>query len=150
MRRPQQGEETVIPPWIEYMDHTADAGIVVRAGTLPELYSRAAWGMCSLLTDMSTVRPETRTTVSVEATDREALMVRWLSELNFRHITQRTVFGVFDVRRVDETRLEAEVGGESIRPDRHIIFTEIKAVTYHLLEVAPESQGWRARVVFDL
>jgi SHS2 domain-containing protein len=30
--------------WLEEFDHTADAGIIVHAGDLPELFARTAWG----------------------------------------------------------------------------------------------------------
>jgi hypothetical protein len=33
------------PNWLEELDQTADAGIIVRAGDLPKLFVRAAWGM---------------------------------------------------------------------------------------------------------
>jgi len=33
---------------------------------------------------------------------------------------------------------------------RHTLKTEIKAVTYHGLEVKKTGQGWEAQVIFDI
>ena len=56
-----------IPEWLDFVDHTADAGIVVQAADLKELFARAAWGMFSLITDMDAVRRAEMTRVSMPA-----------------------------------------------------------------------------------
>jgi SHS2 domain-containing protein len=33
--------------WLKFVDHTADAGIVVEGPDLARLFERAAWGMFS-------------------------------------------------------------------------------------------------------
>lgn len=161
------------PPWLTPLDHTADTGIIVTAPDLPTLFSRAAWGMFSVITDLVAVSPAAAETVAVGADDRPGLLVRWLSELNFRHITTHRLYARFEVRelgRCDSAangnapargawaeapgggpwRLRAEVFGEPIVPGRHTVFTEIKAVTFHGLELAEVDGGWRAQIIFDL
>ena len=81
------------PEWLEQIDHTADVGIMVRAGNLEALFARAAWGMFSVITDMGDVREVERREISLEAEDQEALLLRWLSELNYLHITRHEVYG---------------------------------------------------------
>ena len=88
---------TDVPEWIEPFDHTADIGIAVRAPDLKTLFERAAWAMFSFVTDLEAVRPLQRTALSVQAPDREALLVKWLSELNFHHTTNGKVFSRFDI-----------------------------------------------------
>jgi SHS2 domain-containing protein len=138
------------PDWLEPLDHTADTGIVVWGQTLPELFARAAWGMFSIITEPDQVAEMMEESVCVEAPDREALMIQWLSELNFRHVTRNLVFSRFEVWAWDPKKLAARVGGELIDPSRHTIYTEIKAVTFHGLEIQPDREGWRAQIIFDL
>lgn len=138
------------PGWLKRLDHTADEGIAVRAGDLRALFERLAWGMFSILTDLERVEPREPTRVSVEAPDREALAVRWLSELNYLHAMRRVLFRRFDVRAASERRVEAEVWGEPIDPARHVVHTEIKAVTFHGLVVQCEGGIWTAQVLFDV
>lgn len=138
------------PPWLEPIDHTADVGVVIRAADLPQLFERAAWGMFAVITDPGSVRPEVAVPIAVTASDRAGLLVRWLSELNFRHVTQHLVFGQFTVERLTDAALTATVRGERIDPGRHVIYTEIKAVTFHGLELERVDEGWRAQIIFDL
>lgn len=148
--QPESDETPQIPPWLQSVDHTADTGIVVRADTLPELFARAAWGMFSIITDPGKVTAGSSEIVRVEATDEGALLVGWLSELNYRHVMEHVVYSRFEVLELEPHRMVARVGGEPIDPVRHIIYTEIKAVTFHGLEIKPENGGWRAQIIFDL
>jgi len=145
----EHGERTA-PHWLEFLDHTADAGILVQAPNLKELFARAAWGMFSLVTDMDTIRLAERSRIRIEANDRPALMVKWLSDLNYRHVTEHRLFGKFAIVEIGEEWLLAEVHGERIDPTRHTIFTEIKAVTFHDLRLERDDQGWKTQIIFDL
>lgn len=138
------------PAWLQYLDHTADAGIIVQAATLEELFARAAWAMFSVLTDVAGVQPRFATRVSVEAPDRQALLVRWLAELNFLHATRHELYCRFDILSLSDTQLAAEAHGERVDLDRHSVYTEIKAVTFHGLQIEPAGTGWKAQVIFDL
>jgi len=138
------------PEWLESIDHTADVGICVRAPTLEKLFARAAWGMFSVITDMDAVHAAQITRVAVEANDRDDLLVRWLSELNYRHVTTHRLFSTFNIHFLGDQRLEAEVGSEPIEKNRHTIHTEIKAVTFHGLRLTHDDGGWKARIIFDV
>lgn len=136
--------------WLQSLDHTADRGIIVQAPDLKTLFARAAWGMFSIITDLNAVKLVHTETIVVTAPDREALLVRWLSELNFQHVTRHQLFSQFQVRELSEERLVADVGGEAIAPGRHTIHTEIKAVTYHGLRLEQTEAGWRVEIIFDV
>lgn len=138
------------PPWFEEIDHTGDVGIIVRAPELKELFVRAARGMFSVLTDLDGVEARESRQIRLEADDREALMVAWLSELNFVHCTKYVLFSAFTIDHLDDYLLEATVGGEPIDPERHTVYTEIKAVTYHQLELQETEQGWVLQIIFDM
>ena len=139
------------PDWLELLDHTADEGIAVRAGTREALFARLGWGMFFLITDMGRVEPRDKVLVSVEAPDVEALVVRWLSELNFLHTTRHWLFSRFDVRPMgDDRSMTAEAFGEPIDLRRHAVHTEIKAITFHGLQVRSDASGWHGRVLFDV
>jgi SHS2 domain-containing protein len=151
MTREQANQnETTIPVWLHAVDHTADKGIIVQAADLKELYARAAWGMFSIITDMKKVKPAHTERIVVTASDREALLVRWLSELNYQHVTRHLLFSRFHILELGDLQLVAEAGGEAIAPERHTIHTEIKAVTFHGLRLEPAETGWRAEIIFDL
>jgi SHS2 domain-containing protein len=131
-------------------DHTGDLGIDVEGESLAAVFEEAASGMFGLLTDLSTVDDVNEYHVSANGADVVELLLNWLSELNFMHLTERVLFCSFNVKILDDVRLEASVGGESIDPVRHKIHTEIKAVTYHEMVVEERKDRWYARVIFDI
>jgi SHS2 domain-containing protein len=135
---------------VAQFDHTGDLGIEVTAGTLARLFELAAQGMFGLLTDVATIRDSKSVHIQVEASDRAALMVRWLSELNFVHLTEGLLFARFDLESIDDYHLDAVAWGEPFDPGRHPMHTEIKAVTFHDLLVEERNGGWHARIIFDI
>lgn len=142
------------PDWLQEIDHTGDIGIRVTAASLHELFERAALGTFHVLTDLSVVRAEEETAITVEGRDREALMVRWLSELNYRHTVDHHLFCDFAVEAIEETEdgltLSSVARGEPLDPERHTVYTEIKAVTFHGMAIQETEDGWRVQVIFDM
>lgn len=130
----------------EVLDHTADIGIRAYGGTLPEIFSSAAAGMFSLITE-SEVSGTGELAIELEADDVEQLLVDWLSELLFAFDSKGLLFSGFEVD-IEGRALHARVRGESYDPERHRLEREIKAVTYHMLEVNLE-KGY-AQVIFDI
>ncbi|MBI4220528.1 MAG: archease [Chloroflexi bacterium] len=134
----------------QYLEHTADTGIIANGRSLAEVFESAAEGLASLLCEPDTVKETEDRTISVSAPDVEALMVEWLSEINYRFEVDRFAFRRFKVNRITETKLKATGRGEPIDPSRHYFGEQVKAVTYHQLEVKPGPGGWSARVILDI
>ena len=137
------------PPF-EILEHTADAGIVAHGATPGELFANAAAGMFSLMADLGGVRQTEEREIRLEARDREALLVRWLTELLYYLDAEEMLFSRFEVEEATDRRLRARAFGERIDPRRHRLHFGVKAVTRHMLEVAPEDGGYRAQVLFDI
>lgn len=138
-----------MPKYI-FIDHTADIGIDVFGTTLYELFSNAAFAMFDIITDISRVEGKNEYKVKVCGIDREQLLVNWLSELLYLHEVKNLLFKDFTVTGIHETQLNASLRGEAFIEKKHVIKTEIKAVTYHNLSIIKENRQWRARVIFDL
>ncbi|MBI4396088.1 MAG: archease [Elusimicrobia bacterium] len=135
----------------ELFDHTADVGLIARGADLPSLFRHAAQGLTSLLVDPATVLPGgIRERVRVQAPDKEGLLVNWLNEVLFLFNVQQMVFSRFDVRSFSETGLEAEGEGELLDPGRHSVLREVKAATFHDLQIRRTEQGWEAKIVLDV
>ena len=63
------------------ISHTGDLGMTVRGKDRIDLFEQAAWAFFDLMVDVRRIEPEKPLEVSVEAPDREALLVAWLGEL---------------------------------------------------------------------
>ena len=138
------------PPPFEILEHTADAGIVAHGANLPELFANAATGMFALMMEFDSVHEREERLIQVEARDRETLLVHWLTELLYYLDAQQMLHCRFEIEKMTETGLRARVFGETIDRERHQLHFGVKAVTRHLLEIAPENTGYRATVLFDI
>ena len=134
----------------EILDHTADIGIVVHGENLRALFENAGKAFFHLITDLRKVRRRVERRVNIGGESLDRLMVDWLSELLYLHDVENLLFKGFEVDSVGQEGLKATVKGESFREDVHVIKTEVKAVTYHQIEVRRENGGWRAQVILDL
>jgi SHS2 domain-containing protein len=134
----------------EFIDHTADLGFIVRAGSRKELYEKTARAVFDIIVDLPTVRQDVIQPVEVSGDDREQLMVNWLNELLFLYETRGMLFRSFDIKEINDNHLKAECSGESYRAGVHRIKKEIKAATYHQILVSEDRDGWTLRIIFDI
>jgi len=100
--------------------------------------------------DAREARADRMLPVSLKAEDREALLVTWLNELLYLHEVEKFVAVRFMVTDLSDNRLEAEVWGETLNPNRHVIISHVKAVTYHQLRMRATENGWEAQMVVDV
>jgi SHS2 domain-containing protein len=137
------------PPF-EAFDHTADVGIVARGATLSEAFANAAKAMFSLMVDIDRVEAREERRVEVEADDREGLLVAWLAELLYISEVDNLVFSRFEIDEIGDSRIVARASGEPLDLERHDPRLMIKAVTRHMLQVAPQNGAWQVRAILDI
>jgi SHS2 domain-containing protein len=132
------------------IDHTADLGVEVYGADVNLLFVNAAQAMFDQMVENSGTDITRRISLSIEGRDRPDLMVNWLRELLFLFNGQNLLLEKVQIVKLTPTRLTAELGLGPFDAARHVFKNEIKAVTYHQVEVVPVENGWRARVIFDL
>ena len=136
--------------YCETFDHTADVGLAARADSPTELLEALAGCMCDLVCPRKNVSPDNKRTIAVEAPDFEALTVDFLEAVLATIQVDRFAVASIKVTSVTQTSAATELIGSELDPQRHEILTEIKAVTYHELEVVERDGQWSARVILDL
>ena len=140
----------------EHLDHTADMAVRLHARDEPDLFREATRALLSILLDGAESAPvadRESIAVRLEAEDPEALLIDYLNELIFLFDTRRFLPSRLDVsalRLEKPALLEGTVVGETYDPARHRAKTEIKAATFHGLEIRRTGGGLEADVVFDL
>ena len=134
----------------ELIDHTADVGVKAYGKTISEAFENAAKGMFDIITDKSEIENVGQYNIELEAPDLEQLLVDWLSDLLFLNSAKNLVFGFFKVE-LDEknSKLSAKIFGEKFNISKHKAGAEIKAVTYHMLEVK-KKRPFHVQVLFDI
>ena len=134
----------------ELIEHTADVGIKAYGKNISEAFENAAKGMFDIITDNSEIESTGEYEIHLEAQDLEQLLVDWLSELLFLNSAKNLVFSFFKVELDEKNNsLSAHVFGEKYSLSKHKIGAEIKAVTYHILEVR-NKRPYHVQVLFDI
>ena len=138
----------------EAIEHTADAGLRVWGPTPEDLFTQAALGMILFLYDPQHVRTTEVRNVDLEAADLEEALVAWLQELLYLYEVQRFVPVEIEVRTAGADGVHAVVRGEPFDHRRHEVCMEIKAATYHGLDIRPTRaengmDHWECTIIFD-
>ncbi len=131
----------------EFIDHTADIGVRAYGKNLSEAFENVAIGMFDVISDTAKIDKIGEYVIELEADNIEQLLVDWLSELLYIQETQNVLLSGFNIE-LDKNKLRARVYGEELDKRKHPIKNEIKAVTYHILEVN-EKKGY-VQVLFDI
>jgi len=134
----------------EFFEMTADEGLRAWGGNMGEAFVNAARGMFHLIVDARDLRPLYSRRIQAEAKDREALLVAWLSELLYLYEVEGFLPVEYVIIDLNEQRLEANLRGDILDPDRHSLKGLVKAATYHLLEVKEVKGRWQVQVVLDV
>lgn len=119
----------------EYFDATADIGFKAYGKTLNEAFENAGIAMFNIITDTSDVCPKTEISFELTSEDNVSLLYDYLEELLFHHEIDFMLFSEFHVEIDENLHLKATMKGEKIDWDKHERKTEIKAITFHRMDV---------------
>jgi len=131
------------------LEHTADWALMVWAPDAAALLESAARGMYALSGARLQDGPRLRRSLSLRASDLEALLVAFLEELLYLGEMEGAAFDRFDLRvdaAEDGVRLQALLEGAPLAGRKK----EIKAVTWHNLNVRRTPRGLETTLVFDV
>jgi protein archease len=137
-------------PGFDLLDHPADLGIEARGETMAQAFEQAATGLMSVILDLSSVEARVSREVSLEASDLEQLLVKWLSEVLYLYDGEKFVCRELSVFELRHDSLRATALGEAFVPEKHVTRLDVKAVTYHQLVVEETNTGCRVRVFLDI
>jgi SHS2 domain-containing protein len=132
------------------INHTADLGIHVFGTDPVELFANAAFATFDMLTEIDSLKSLKTTNLKVTGDDWSDLMVNWLRELLYLWNGKELLVKKAQILALSENELSANVELDPFDPERHEIKIEIKAVTYHQIQVSSSPQGWEAKIIFDV
>ena len=127
------------------IEHTADWELHIWAPDLTSLLEQAARGMYALSHTRLAAGPRITRQFEIPFTDRESLLVDFLSELLFFGEDEEIAFDEYQLD-FNGISLQVRAGGAPIEDQSR----EIKAVTYHQMEVRKTERGLEVNIVFDV
>lgn len=133
----------------ELIDHTADIGIKIKSRDLAGLFKKAGQAMFDIMAEKKARgRNKEKLLIEEKADNLEELLVSWLNELLSLSAVRELIFTRFEIHKLDKNNLRAEVIGSDMK--NYKVRTEIKAATYHELEIKKRGLWWQAQVIFDV
>lgn len=130
-----------------WVDHTSEVQLQVEAESLAGLAVEAGGALATLLLRGRPPEPQgPARRLEVDSADREALLVDWLNEVLFVAEVDLWVPVEFEILEISPTRLVAEARGVPVENPP----SNVKAATFHGLEVAGQEGGLHAEVIFDV
>jgi SHS2 domain-containing protein len=132
------------------IDHTADLGIRVTGQDVEALFIHAGEAMFDLIADSGVSGKIKSCSVSAKGRDWPDLMVEWLRELLYLWTGKALLMRSLDIEWIEPYAVSGRVDCVSFDPDSHGIQHDIKAVTYHGIDVRHTAKGWESTIIFDV
>lgn len=135
-----------------FLEHTADAKFKAFGSNLEEAFANAAAALVSLMWNPAEVPASARRSLRVNGIDLKQLLRAFLEEVLY----EWEVHG-FRMRAVEEIRIHRSRSGHSLharlsgdsRAEGAEVFGDVKAVTYHDMEIKTEDRV-SVQVVVDV
>lgn len=133
------------------LEHMTDAFIEVTGNSLDEAFENAGIAVVDTIVDIRTVENKEEKKIEINANELKSLLYNWLEEIIILTITDGFVVRTFKVKitKNDKYFLSAKISGEEIDFEKHHFKLEIKAPTYHLMEIK-ENRPVIMRFLLDL
>jgi len=135
----------------ELFEHTADIGVRGYGKTIEESFEETAKAMTTILVDLDTIEEKKTIRIKSEADSLEELLFEWLNEILAQIDIEGMIFKKFKITKLTNKKLEAELTGEELKPEKHHTKTQVKAATYSQLKVYKDEKGnWVSQCIVDV
>jgi len=127
---------------IQYLEHATDAFILVTAPSLTDAFTLAGQSVVDTTLDKKTIEEKEQRTLKVSGKDLSYLLFNWLEEVNYQLITEGFAIARFslNISKNSKYDLKATIYGEPIDLKKHHFKVEIKAPTFHMMEIKQNGQ----------
>jgi len=131
----------------EILEHPADLKIKVFGISKEELFSNALLAMIESM-NPEIKKPEERSKrpIKIKSSDLSALLVDFLNEALYLTQVNKEVYEI-NFKKITDKEIKGELIGKKVEK----FGEDIKAATYHDLEIKQNKDGsWQATVLFDI
>ncbi len=137
-------------PSYELFDHTADMGVRVWAETLSGLIKPAAEGLYATIGELAAGVDATHLHFDQSGEDRAVLLRDFLSHLLLLFERDHRRLTDLDDVVFSDCRLMVDAATGLVDAERSVFHREVKAVTYHELEIREIAGGFEATFIVDI
>ncbi len=134
----------------ELRDHTADLALYVWGVSLPDLFLAAGDGLYESIGQVETDGDGEAVRLRFEAIDHVSLLQDFLSELLFRFETRGERVVDMTIESLDDRAMVVRGCSRKVSISDSILDREVKAVTYHDLEIVEADGRFEVTIVLDI
>ncbi|WP_292460580.1 archease [Methanothermococcus sp.] len=155
----------------EYFETMADMGIIARGKTLEEAFKESAKALSNLMVNIDTVEKKIKREIEIVSEDLYSLLYDFLTELLIIMDSEYLIFSDFDIKiykkenkqkkmkennenneneKEEEYILKCVAYGEKLDKEKHEPKEEVKAITYHKMEIKKENNEYVIKYIVDL
>ena len=138
----------------KFLPHTTDAYIESVGATFEEALENAALALFDTMCDLNSISPKLHDDITVEGHDSLELLYNWLETLLLKFELERKVYNSFHVSLTRKPKgglkVRATANGDFFERQTHHAKVEVKAVTYHRMQVVQEAELTIVRFILDL
>ena len=131
----------------------ADIAFEIYGKDINELFENAALAIFEQSADIRTITGNKKQVISLNPQPLDTLLIDFLSELVYLKDASQLLGKAAKVSVTQKNKkysLKAEIVGDTINQKKHILKSDIKAITYHMFRVEQMKNGWKAFVVVDI
>ena len=140
-------------PFIE-IEHTADTALKIYGNSLEELFINAAKGFYYLASVPVKKRSSTYRDMFIKENSVEDLLISFLNELNYYLMVHSNIFSEFEdiiiKKEKNNWNLYCKCKTITLEADVLSDIQEIKAVTYHQIEIEKKNGVFSTQIIFDI
>ena len=131
----------------ELLEHRADLRIKVFGQDLAELFVNAALAVAEQQNPEAKNQPAQEwESVEINSPDLNSLLVDWLNEILSRSDLNKKIYFNFKIEELSEKHCQAKIAGQKVAQKQ----IDIKAATYHNLEIKKVNNHWQVIIIFDI
>jgi SHS2 domain-containing protein len=138
----------------KFLPHTTDAYIEAVGATLEEAMQFAGMALIDTICSIKSIEPTVTEQVETSGRDEVTLLYDWLERILLKFDLEGKVYSRFRVAPISKSAAglsaTAEISGEKYDRKKHDAKVEVKAVTYHRMEVLREGNSSILRFILDL
>ena len=131
-----------------YLDHMTDALIEAYGNTIDEAFENSAYGLVNTMFDLSNVSANLEVKIEANGHDLYSLFYDWLEKVMLIVLTENLILSYFRVKISRTGNMEdrgayflfSKARGEYLDLEKHNFKVEVKAVTYHEMQIEEDKE----------
>lgn len=134
----------------ETFDHTADLGLIISSESLEGIFEEARKAFYDIVFNQTIPQGNELLNIELEAQDTKTLLISWLNEILYYCFYKKIFISKIKDLKINKKNFYCQAIvwhdiKQVLAPEM-----EVKAATYHGLDLKQDGNTWKAKVILDV